>query len=571
MKMSNYFMPTLKEDPVDAEVMSHKLMVRAGMIRKSASGVYSYLPLGFRVIKKIERIVREEMDRFGAQEILMSAIQPKEIWEDSGRWDVYGPEMFKLEDRNGRGFCLGPTAEEYFTTLIKGELKSYKQLPLNLYQIQTKYRDEKRPRFGINRAREFSMKDAYTFDSDKESMKEAYMNMWKAYVAVFDRLGLEYIIVEGDVGAMGGLASHEFIALSDVGEGVVCYCDQCDYAATDEKARVVYQVNETDEPLALEEVSTPGARTIEQVATYLGTDPSRCAKAIDLVVKDEPVVVLIPGDRELNLFKLLSYLGAADHEVEMANETVVRSIGSAPGFTGPVGLSARVIADERITRMKNMVVGANRSDAHLIHVNYGRDFTAEVVEDLLMAEEKDPCPECEGTLHLRRGIEIGNIFQLGTKYSEALHATFLDTNGKEQFFWMGSYGIGITRSVVAVIEQNFDEKGIVWPLGIAPYHCIITVVNTKDHEQMELGEQIYEELQQKGVEVLLDDRKERAGVKFADRELVGIPLQITVGKKAPENIVEFAYRSGTEKEELPADQTIEKVVSAVRDSHCTRI
>lgn len=562
--MNKFYMPTLREDPQDAEIASHKLLLRAGMIRKTAAGLYSYLPLGYRIVRKVENIVREEMDNYGSQEIHMPVTQPREIWEESGRWKTFGPEMFKLKDRNNREFCLGPTAEEYFTDLVKGEIKSYKQLPLNIYQIQTKYRDEKRPRFGINRSREFLMQDAYTFDVDVEAMGEAYMNMWRAYEVVFNRLGLEYKIVAGDSGAMGGNSSHEFIALSDVGEGVICYSDDSDFAATDEKAYVYYQVNDENvEKLSSEKVLTPNCKTIEEVSDFLNVDAAHCLKAVDLMVEGKPVIVFIPGDRELNMTKLIGYLKCPEHEIEMMEEKDILALNSSPGFTGPIGLDCRIIIDSRVTQMKNFVVGANEENYHIKNVNYGDDFEGEIVEDLLMVQEGDIDPETKSPLKFKRGIEVGNIFQLGQKYSKSMNATFLDENGKEQFFWMGSYGIGVTRSVSAIVEQNHDDKGMIWPLVVAPYHVIITVVNTKNDEQNTLAEKLYEKLLLQGVEVLLDDRKERVGVKFNDRDLIGIPLRITVGKKADEDIVEFSERKTLENVEMSSQEAYDKVMEII--------
>lgn len=567
MKMSKFYMPTLKENPAEAEIASHKLLLRSGMIRKSASGIYSYLPLGYRVVRKIENIVREEMDRFGAQEILMSAIQPKEIWEESKRWYTFGPEMFKVKDRNEREFCLGPTAEEYFTVLIKGEINSYKQLPLNIYQIQTKYRDEKRPRFGINRAREFLMKDAYSFDKDISGMEKAYMNMWKAYEAVFNRLKLNYRIVQGDSGAMGGNSSHEFIALSDTGEGVICYCDESGYAATDEKAKVVYEVDKSGEMSETEKVSTPDMKTIEEVSNFLKVESFRCAKAVNLKVESKPVVVLIPGNRELNFAKLSAYLKVPEHEIAMMNDEEILNMNSYPGFTGPLNLNedVRIIADRRVTEIKNLIVGGNEKDIHIKNVNYKRDFKGEVAEDLLMIEKYDKCPLSSNELKFARGIEVGNIFQLGTKYSESLNVKFLDEDGKEKYFYMGSYGIGITRSVSAIVEQNNDEKGIVWPMSVTPYQVIITVINMKDEKQSELGEKLYNEFLKKGVEVLFDDRNERPGVKFADRDLIGIPVRITVGKKAGEGIVEYSLRKDGENFEIGFEEAVSKTYLKIKE------
>ncbi|MGM0395747.1 MAG: proline--tRNA ligase [Bacillota bacterium] len=569
MRMSKMYMPTLRETPSEAEIPSHQLLLRAGMIRKLVSGVYSYLPLGHRVIRKVEQVVREEMDAAGSQELLMSAIQPKELWEASGRWENFGPEMWRLRDRNDREFCLGPTHEEYFTDLIKDEIKSYKQLPLSIYQIQTKYRDEKRPRFGLMRCREFIMKDAYSFDVDEEAMKVAYQNMWDAYDRIFSRLKLDYKVVEGDTGAMGGKVSHEFMAMSDVGEGEIAYCRSCDFAATDEKAQVVYSIPESDEEeKEVHKVLTPEVKTIDGLVDFFNIDRYKFGKALVFLAQGEPVVVVIPGDRELNETKLANYLLVAGHELEMADEETIKKIsGADKGFTGPVGLleKTRLLVDKRITTVKNMVVGGNETDYHLVNVNYARDFQGEVVDDLLMVQEKDPCPSCGEPLSTDRGIEVGNIFQLGTKYSDSLKATYLDVNGKEQPFVMGSYGVGVSRSVAAVVEQYHDEKGIVWPFVVAPYHAVVTVINSKKEEQQELAEEIYATLKKKGVEVLLDDRNERPGVKFNDRELIGIPIQITVGKMAGEGIVEYSLRKRDEKQEVKADQIIELVMEAFEE------
>lgn len=559
MRMKNYYMPTLREDPAEAEIASHRLLLRAGMIRKSASGIYSYLPLGFRVIKKIENIVRNGMDKYGGQEILMSAIQPQEIWEQSGRWQNFGPEMFKLKDRNGRDFCLGPTAEEYFTTLIRDEVKSYKQLPLNIYQIQTKYRDEKRPRFGINRAREFTMKDAYTFDKDVESMQEAYQNMWDAYVHIFDKIGINYRVVQGDSGVMGGNVSHEFIALAETGEGVIVYSDESNYSATEEKCVVVYSENEKEEPKEIAKIDTPNVRTIQELEEFTGLEGHKFAKVIALKAAKEFVFVVVPGDRELNMSKLLPVLQIPEHEIEMMNdEDILKVTGAKPGFSGPVGLNekVRIIVDSRIANTSNMICGANEDDKHLVNVNYGRDFEGEVVDDLLLVKPGDKGPEGE-ELKFARGIEVGNIFQLGTKYSVPLNATFLDENGKEKPFVMGSYGIGITRTVTAIVEQNYDEKGIIWPESVAPFKVIITVINTNDDEQMKLADEIYSKLESLGVEVLLDDRKERPGVKFNDRDLIGIPHRVTVGKKSSERLVEYSTRREMENKEVSVEEVLE--------------
>jgi prolyl-tRNA synthetase len=563
MRMSKLYMPTLREVPSEAEIPSHKLLLRAGMMRKLVSGIYSYLPLGYRVIRKIEQIVREEMDNAGSQELLMSAIQPRELWEASGRWENFGPEMFKLKDRNIREFCLGPTHEEYFTNLIKDEVKSYKQLPLNLYQIQTKYRDEKRPRFGLIRSREFIMKDAYSFDKDEAGMKNSYREMWEAYEKIFTRLKLKFKVVEGDSGAMGGNNSHEFMAMSEIGESLVAYCDNCDYAATDEKAAVIYNVKETKEEMKImEKVYTPNATTIDDLVELFKIEKSNFGKALVYNASGETIVAIIPGDRELNETKLCNYLKIPEHELEMADEeTIIKITGADKGFTGPVGLigDVRVLVDSRITKMTNLIVGGNETNYHLKNVNYGRDFTGEIVEDLLLVGKGDICPKCGKPLLMDRGIEVGNIFQLGIKYSESLHANYLDENGKEKPIVMGSYGVGVSRSMSAIVEQYHDENGIIWPLVVAPYHVIITIINTKNEEQKDLGEKIYKDLKDKGLEVLLDDRNERAGVKFNDRDLIGIPIRITVGKKASENIVEYSIRKDNEKIEISIDEIIDKI------------
>lgn len=567
MRLTQLYMPTLKDDPQDAEIQSHALLVRGAFIRKSASGIYSYLPLGYRIVRKIENIVRQEMDRAGSQEILMSAIQPREIWEATGRWERFGPEMFKLKDRNDREFCLGPTAEEYFTTLIKDEVKSYKQLPLNLYQIQTKYRDEKRPRFGINRTREFLMKDAYSFDRDPEGLEKSYMIMYRAYEKIFDRLELDYKIVEGDNGSMGGHKSHEFIALSEVGEGEIAYSENGKYAATVEKAPVDYPVGEKEEEKELEEVKTPNCKTIEEVSTYLEEDKAKCLKAIDLIANGEKVVVFIPGDRELNMAKLESYLMLPDHQIEMMSDEDIISIGSVPGFTGPKDLGdVRIILDKSVTKLQNLVIGANKESSHYINANYKRDFDGEIAEDLLLVKEEDTIPGTNDIYHFARGIEVGNIFQLGTKYSEGLHANYLDENGKEQVIWMGSYGVGVTRCVSAIAEQYLDEKGVAWPMVVAPYHAIVTVLKPNDKAQAELGEKIYQDLMDQGFEVLIDDRKDRPGVKFNDRDLIGIPVRITVGRRAEEDIVEYSLRSDLDnKEEISSQEALDKASQYIKE------
>lgn len=564
MKLSNYYMPTLREDPVDAETASHKLLVRGAFIRQQASGIYSFLPLGKKVLNKIEAIVRDAMDRHGAIEVSTSILQPRQIWDDSGRWETFGPEMFKIKDRHEREYALGPTAEESFVDLVKNELNSYKQLPLNLYQIVDKFRDEKRPRFGINRSRDFLMKDAYTFDEDMAGLEKSYDNMWKAYEYAFDHMKLEYKIVEGDTGAMGGHKSHEFIALSESGEGVILYTENSDNAYTDEKARSIIKPLEEDLK-DLELVETTDRKTIEDVSNFLNTEAKRCAKAIDLIVEGEPVFVFIPGDRELNMAKLISYLKVPEHEIEMADDETIEKYTKAPaGYTGPIGIEdARIIVDESLTKINNLVVGANKAGFHYINANYGRDFEGEIAEDLILAIEGDEAFDGSGTYKAARGIEVGNIFQLGTKYSEALEANFLDQNGAAKPFIMGSYGIGISRSISAVVEQYHDDKGIIWPTSVAPFEVIITLINSNNEDQAKLADEIYEKFKAKRIDVILDDRKERPGVKFNDRDLIGIPYRITVGKDASEGVVEYSTRKEMENEKISADEAIEKIIENI--------
>lgn len=565
MRLSNYYMPTLREDPVDAETASHKLLVRGAFIRQQASGIYSFLPLGKKVLNKIEAIVRDAMDSYGAIEVATSILQPRQIWDKSTRWETFGPEMFKLKDRHEREYALGPTAEEAFVDLIKDELNSYKQLPVNLYQIVDKFRDEKRPRFGINRSRDFLMKDAYTFDEDQAGLEKAYMNMWESYEYAFDKMKLDYKIVEGDTGAMGGHKSHEFIALSESGEGVILYTENSNSAYTDEKARSFISPLE-EELKNIELVETTDKKTIEDVSTFLNTEAKRCAKAIDLIVQGEPVFVFIPGDRELNMAKLISYLQVPEHEIEMADDETIEKHTKAPaGYTGPIGIEdARVIVDESLTKINNLVVGANKAGYHYINANYGRDFEGEIAEDLILAKEGDQAFDGSGTYKSARGIEVGNIFQLGTKYSKALEATFLDQNGVSKYFEMGSYGIGISRSISAIVEQYHDDKGIIWPTSVAPFEVIITLIKPNDEDQAKLAEDIYKKLKARRIDVVLDDRKERPGVKFNDRDLIGIPYRITVGKDAKDSIVEYSTRAEMENKNIDANEAINLVCENIQ-------
>lgn len=561
MLMSQLFAPTLREVPADAEISSHQLMLRAGMMRRVASGIFTFLPLGQRVIAKVEAIIREEMNRKGGQEVGLPIIQPAEPWLETKRWMEYGPEMFKLKDRHGRDFCLGPTHEEIITVLVRSEVTSYKQLPLLLYQIQNKYRDEIRPRFGVMRAREFIMKDLYSFDVDEEGLNESYAKMYDAYSRIFTRCGLVYRVVEADPGAIGGSTSHEFTALADYGETEIVFCESCDYAASVEKAEIREQRidSETGEPpKTLEEVSTPGIRSIEELCDYLSVKPERTIKT--LIYKalkpdggSQLVAAVLRGDHAVNEAKLKNALGALTVELGSPEE-VAEELGVPVGFAGPVNIKNRrpdvvLAVDKAVPHIVNAVAGANREDRHLVNVNYGRDFGADLLADLRLAKAQDPCPRCAGgTLQSSRGIEVGQIFKLGTKYSKVLGATYTDVSGQQRPIVMGCYGIGVTRTVAAVIEQHHDDRGIIWPLEIAPYHVIIVPVNQNDPAQRQVAFDLYRDLGRAGadvgLDVLLDDRDERAGVKFADADLMGFPYRVTVGPKAlARGMVELTDRS----------------------------
>ncbi len=564
MKVSKLLLKTLRETPAEAETVSHQLMLRAGMMRKLAAGIYSYLPVGLRSLHKVEQIVREEMDAAGAQELLMSALLPAEAYQDSGRWDVFGPEMFRLKDRNDRDFCLGPTHEEIFTQTVKGEVSSYRQLPLTLYQIQTKYRDERRPRFGVMRSREFIMKDAYSFDCNEEGLDISYQNMYQAYCRIFDRLGLDYIVVDADSGAMGGSGSQEFMVKSDSGEAVVAYCPDCGYAANDEKAECIPEAMPQEAPKTMAKIHTPKAGTIEELVSYLNTDSKHFAKTLIYVAAGEPVAVMVRGDREVNETKLANLLGINEGDLEMAEATVVTEVtGAKVGFAGPVGLSIPVYCDKEVALMCNFIVGANETDYHYENVNPS-DFTPAKVADLRTITEGDVCPRCGKTIKTTRGIEVGHIFKLGKKYTEALDCTYLDENGKAQTPIMGCYGIGVNRTLAAVIEQNNDENGIIWPVAAAPFQVVVVPVNVDNSEQAALAETIYKELLSQGVEVLMDDRKERPGVKFKDADLIGIPVRITVGKKAAEGLVEYKLRKEADISELSADEAVQTACDFVK-------
>ena len=559
MKMSNMLMLTLREVPAEAEIESHKLMLRAGLMRKMASGVYNYMPLGLKVLKNIQEIVRQEMNATGAQEFLASAILPAELWQESGRWDVYGDEMFRLKDRNNRDFCLGPTHEEVFTDIARNEIKSYKQLPVNLYQIQTKYRDERRPRFGVMRSREFVMKDAYSFDKDQEGLDVSYNKMHDAYVKIFNRCGLDAKCVAADSGAIGGANSAEFMVKSEVGEDDVVFCTCCDYAANIEKAPCTPEQGEVEEFKELKKVQTPNAKTIDDLVKFFNTTEKKFAKTLIFNADGKIVAVMVRGDREVNEVKVTNALGGVINLNMATPEEVYNATNAKVGFAGPIGIKVdKLLVDEEVTKMYNFIVGANETEYHIENVNYKRDFEG-IVGDFRNITEGEKCPSCGGKVTISRGTEVGHIFKLGTKYSEAMKANFIVENGKEKPFLMGCYGIGITRTMASIIEQHNDENGIVWPLSVAPYHVSVIPVNIKDEEQMKVAEEIYNKLTELGIEVIMDDRNERAGVKFKDSELIGIPMRITVGKKIADNQVEFKLRNGGENEVIDIEDVYNKV------------
>jgi len=563
------FMPTQREVPSEAEIISHQLMLRAGIMRKIASGVYSFLPLGYRTFRKVEQIVREEMDKAGAQELIMPAILPAEIYQESGRWDVFGPEMFRMKDRNDRDFCLGPTHEEPFTETVRNEIHSYRGLPVTLYQIQHKYRDEKRPRFGVMRSREFVMKDAYSFDRDEAGLDLSYQAMAKAYCAIFDRCHLDYIVVDADSGAMGGSGSQEYMVKSSVGEAAIAFCPSCGYAANDEKAFCIPDKSMVpSESLPMEKIHTPDSKTIEELMKFLGLAPQQFAKSLVYMADDKLVVAMVRGDRAINETKLSNLLSCMDLGLASARD-VEEVTGAAVGFAGPIGLKKEVklIVDAEVAQMSNMVVGANITDYHYKNVNFKRDFLSANVADIRTIVKGDSCPVCGAPVDVCRGIEVGHIFKLGTKYSKCLGCNYLDEQGKEIPMVMGCYGIGINRTMAAIIEQNYDENGIIWPLAVAPYHAVVVPVMAADEIQKAMAEEIYTTLQQAGVEVLLDDRDERPGVKFKDSELIGIPMRVTVGRKAKDGLVEFKERKGGPAMEMTPGEAVSKIIEQVNTIH----
>jgi prolyl-tRNA synthetase len=568
LRTTNLYAPTLREVPAEAEVKSHQLMLRAGMIRKAAGGLYTYMPLAWRTIKKIEAIIRDEMDKAGGQEISMPIVQPAEIWQESGRWSVYGDEMWRVKDRHGRGFCLGPTHEEMVTTLIRDEVRSYKQLPLSLYQIQNKYRDERRPRFGLMRSREFIMKDMYSFDKDVEGMNVSYKKMYDAYTNVFNRCGLEFRPVEADNGAIGGGHSHEFTVLAEAGESNIAYCSECDYAASDEKAELKVIASAEEEMKELEKVSTPDAHTIEKVAEYLNLPLDKTIKAVAFQTDtNELVLAFVRGDHEVNDVKVINLIEGAI-ELRMADEEAITAAGGVAGFMSPIGIKegTKIVVDATVMGMYNACAGANEKDFHFINVNPKRDFKDVIVADIRMIKEGDACPHCGAPVKMTRGIEAGQVFTLGTKYSESLHATFLDENGKEKPLQMGCYGIGVGRTMAAAVEQNNDADGIIWPRSIAPYEAIVVPVNAKNEDQMAVAEEIYQGLLAQGVDAIIDDRKERAGVKFKDADLIGYPMRITVSPKAlEEGSVEVKIRRSGEVKMVEKANAISEIVEILKN------
>lgn len=571
MRVSQVLIPTLREVPAEAEVVSQKLMLRAGLIRKSAAGIYTYLPLGLRILKKIEQIVREEMDAKGGQEVLLPIVQPAELWRETGRWDVYGPEMFRLTDRHEREFCLGPTHEEIVTDLVRGEVRSYKQLPLLLYQIQNKYRDERRPRFGLMRGREFVMKDLYSFDRDEAGLAESYNKMYDAYTRIFSRCGLTFRPVEADAGAIGGTGgTHEFMVLADSGEAAVVYCPDCDYAANVEKAECSPSPIEGETATGdYKLVPTPDAKTIDQVSDFLGLGKHELVKSLLYQGDDQIFLVLVRGDREINEIKLNNMLGPFVNLQLATPETVRETLGCEPGFVGPINApkNLKIVADLEVPLMKRATCGANQADQHYTNVLPERDFRMDQVFDLRMVIAGEKCPKCGGSLQEARGIEVGQVFKLGTKYSKALNATFLDENGQEKPCVMGCYGVGVSRTIAAAIEQNNDKDGIIWPIPIAPYHVILVPVSMKDSQVVETADKLYEELRNAGVEVIIDDRDERPGVKFKDADLVGYPLRVTVGSKTlAEGKVELRFRKSGEMELVKVEELTERVKGIITDA-----
>jgi len=563
MRASQLFFPTLREVPAEAELASHRLLLRGGFIRKLAAGVYSYLPLGYKVVKKIEQIIREETDAVGGQEILMAALEPAELWQETDRWNV--DVLFKLEDRAGRWHGLGITHEEVVTDIVRRDVRSYRELPLNLYQIQTKFRDEPRPRGGTIRAREFIMLDSYTFDRDDAGLDLSYRKMYLAFARSFARCGVDFIVVEAEAGPIGGKENQEFTVLAPAGEDRVLLCDRCDYAANAERCEIGdrgYEPSaEPQKPLEI--VETPGMKTVEQVTRFLEVPAQKLVKTLIYIADGKPIAALIRGDRDLNEPKFSRSQGVA--RLEMAGPDTIRDLtGAEVGFSGPVGLrGVPLVADYEIRSMANFVTGANRADAHMINVNLGRDFTVDEWADIRAASDGDPCPKCEGTLHMERGIEAGHIFKLGAKYSDAMHATFLDEDGKEKSHIMGCYGLGVSRLLAAVAEVSSDKDGMIWPISVAPFEVTVLLLNPEDEAQARAAVRVYEELQERGADVLLDERDERSGVKFKDADLLGIPIQVVAGRLSAEGKVEMRLRRDKRARQLSLDEAADEIMAVI--------
>lgn len=567
MRTSKLYAPTLRQTPAEAEVPSHQLMLRAGFIRKVAGGVYTYLPLAWRTLRKIEQIIREEMEAKDGQELALPIVQPAELWKETGRWEVFGEEMFRLVDRHNREFCLGPTHEEIITDLVRNEVRSYKQLPLLLYQIQNKYRDEIRPRFGLMRGREFIMKDAYSFDKDEAGLDKSYKDMYDAYTNIFNRCGLTFRPVEADGGAIGNATTHEFTVLAETGESDIVYCEKCDYAANAEKSELKPIVAPAEEELPLEKVNTPGTKTIEAVAEFLNTPIEKNIKAVIFQnEKDQVICAFVRGDHEVNDVKLQNITGAIT--LKMAEESAIRAIGGVPGFMSPIGLSKDtiVVVDATVMEMHNAVCGANEEDCHYKNANPKRDFGDVIVADIRLIAQGDPCPHCGAPVKMTHGIEVGQVFKLGIKYSKSLGATFLDENGKEKPLIMGCYGIGVSRTMAAAIEQFHDDNGIIWPASIAPFEVVIVPINAKDEAQMQIAEKLYADMKNAGIDVLLDDRKDRAGVKFKDADLIGYPVRITVSPKLLDaNEVEIKVRRDGATSNVKVDDCAQTVKDMLKN------
>lgn len=570
MLASRLYSPTLRELPADAVVVSHQYMLKAGMMRKIGNGIYSFLPLAWRSIQKVEKIIREEINKTGAQEIMMPIVQPAELWQKTGRWDVFGPEMFKLKDRNDREYCLGPTHEELVTSLIQMDTTSYKQLPVSVYQIQNKYRDEKRPRFGLMRSREFIMKDGYTFDADEEGLDKQYKLMYDAYTRIFTRCGLTFRPVIADSGAIGGSGSHEFEVLADSGEADIVYCENCDFAANIEAVDPLTVKCDIHNDKEKELVETPGQHTIEMVCDFLHAPVAQSVKAVVYNVDGLVVLAMVRGDHEVNETKIQHIYNAIN--VDMASDEDLKKVGLTAGYISPIGLKRTkdfdILVDPTVMEMQDACCGANEKDKHYIHVNPSRDFTDVRVETIRQIQEGDVCPHCGGKIVRCRGIEVGQVFKLGTKYSEALHATFLDNQGKSHPFVMGCYGIGVTRTVAASIEQNHDDDGIIWPVAIAPYEAVIIPANNKSEEVMAAARKLYEDMEDSRDEVVLDDRNERAGIKFKDADLIGYPVRVTIGKKWQQSgCVEIKIRRSGEVVEVPLEEAKDKVLEILKTLH----